>query len=263
MRGLPRAFLFSVLVHAVVVALVYALPVDRSAKPDIVLMDFTLVNSENLPEGFGGTQSAPFPAARLVKTSSRNSTSRADSVQPSPVASQPKYMEERRDERVPAADPAQGYESATSLSPEPGPPEARLLATGGEAHPGSPGGSKTSAEGEGRPGHTAVAGLSHGAAGASGDVAGAGHAAVLRQIRDSVMKNVVYPERARRMGWEGKVIVQFTVHEDGSIHDARIAQSSGTLVLDEAAKEALIKSSVKARFAQKVQVFLPVEYRLK
>lgn len=262
MRGLSRALLVSVLVHAVVVALVYALPVDRSAKPDSLLMDFTLVDSANLPEGLGGTRPAAIPAARLAKTSSRNSASRADGTQRSPVAPQPKATEERRDERVPGADPAQGYEPMTSLSSEPGLPEARRLASG-DAHPGPPGGSKAAAEGEDRSGRTAVAVLGRGASGASGDAAGAGHAAVLRQIRDSVMRHVIYPERARRMGWEGTVIVSFTVHEDGSVHDARIAQSSGTLVLDEAAKEALMKSSVKARFERKVQVFLPVEYRLK
>jgi TonB family protein len=65
------------------------------------------------------------------------------------------------------------------------------------------------------------------------------------------------------MGWEGRVIVSFTVYEDGSIHDARIMQSSGTPILDEAAREALRKSAVRTQFAKKVQVVLPIEYRLK
>jgi protein TonB len=173
-------------------------------------------------------------------------------------------IESRREEKAPAADPAQGYATNTTLSADPGAPEARLLSTGGEVHPGSAAAAHTTGPGDGRPGYGVVASLGRGAAGAtSADGAGAGHAAVLRQIRDSVMKNVVYPERARRMGWEGKVIVSFTVHEDGSIHDARVAQSSGTPMLDEAAREALMNSSVKARFDRKVQVFLPVEYRLK
>jgi protein TonB len=77
------------------------------------------------------------------------------------------------------------------------------------------------------------------------------------------MKNVMYPDKARRMGWEGRVIVSFTVHEDGSIRDSRVVQSSGTLLLDDAAKEALRKSTVRNRFAKKVQVILPIDYKLK
>ncbi len=65
------------------------------------------------------------------------------------------------------------------------------------------------------------------------------------------------------MGWEGRVIVSFTVYEDGSIRDARIVQSSGTLVLDDAAKEALRKSTIRTQFAKRVQVVLPIEYKLK
>ena len=74
------------------------------------------------------------------------------------------------------------------------------------------------------------------------------------------------PERARRMGWEGKVILSFMIHEDGSVHDARILQSSGVTVLDEAAKEALRKSVIHSQIAtsaKRVHVVLPIEYRLR
>ena len=77
------------------------------------------------------------------------------------------------------------------------------------------------------------------------------------------MKNVTYPERARRMGWEGRVLLSFMVHEDGSVHDERVLQSSGVSMLDEAAKEALRKSVVKATVGKRVHVVLPIEYRLK
>jgi protein TonB len=102
-----------------------------------------------------------------------------------------------------------------------------------------------------------------GSPGASGDAFGGGQGGILREIRDSIMKNVIYPDKARRMGWEGRVIVSFTVYEDGSIRDARIVQSSGTLVLDDAAKEALRKSTVRTQAAKRVQVMLPIEYKLK
>ncbi len=81
-------------------------------------------------------------------------------------------------------------------------------------------------------------------------------------IREGVIRQVSYPERARRMGWEGRVVLSFTVLEEGSVRDVKVAESSGYRVLDENARDAVLK----ARFARKVPyrltVLLPVEYRL-
>ena len=251
MRGLSRALLVSVLVHGLVVALVYAIPLDKSPKPETISVDFTLVDYEKLIS----------PATPLAASKAK-SVFRASGVKKAPVERNIEVADSRRDARSPAADPA----GSDEFTPTPSPDyrqEATASASDGPPVPGSHGGGARPAEGEGRPGYASVASLGRTGADGSGDLAGGGHATILRQIRDSVMKNVVYPERARRMGWEGKVILSFTVHEDGSIHDARITESSGSLVLDRAAKEALLKSSVQARFVQKVQVFLPIEYRLK
>jgi protein TonB len=109
-----------------------------------------------------------------------------------------------------------------------------------------------------------LASLGSGGSGARGEgSADGGYPAVLRRIRDEVMKNVTYPERARRMGWEGRVIISFMIHEDGSVHDTRILQSSGVSVLDEAAKEALRKSVIHSQIAKRVHVVLPIEYKLR
>jgi len=262
MRGLPRALFFSVLVHALVVALVYAIPLDKPPKPETISVDFTLVDYEKLieeAEGAGRALTSPTTAPAASKT---KSAFRASSVKKDPVERNMEVVDNRRDERSPAADPAQSDEFAPIPSPD-FRQEATASSSDGVPVPGSPGRGDRAAAGEGSSGYASVASISRGGAGNSGDLAVGGHAAILRQIRDSVMNNVIYPEKARRMGWEGKVILSFTVHEDGSIHDARITQSSGSPVLDQAAKEALMKSSVQARFAQKVQVFLPIEYRLK
>jgi periplasmic protein TonB len=262
MRGLSRALLLSVLVHALVVALVYAIPLDKSLRPETISVDFTLVDYEKLIDGAEGTGPAPKSPAVPLAASKTKSAFRASTVKKDPVERNIEVGDRPRDERSPAADPAQNDELAPILSPN-ARQEATASSSDGPPVPGSPGKGGRPAEGEGRSGYASVASIGLGGAGDSGDLAGGGHATILRQIRDSVMKNVIYPEKARRMGWEGKVILSFTVHEDGSIHDARITQGSGSLVLDQAAKEALMKSSVQARFAQKFQVFLPIEYRLK
>jgi len=77
------------------------------------------------------------------------------------------------------------------------------------------------------------------------------------------MKNVEYPERARRTGLEGKVVTSFTLREDGSIVDAKVVKSSGSAVLDEAALKALARSSSKQKRERSVSMVLPIEYKLK
>jgi protein TonB len=52
-------------------------------------------------------------------------------------------------------------------------------------------------------------------------------------ISDIVRKHVQYPYLARRMGWEGKVVVSFVLTRQGEVKEVRVVQSSGYKVLDE------------------------------
>jgi len=83
-------------------------------------------------------------------------------------------------------------------------------------------------------------------------------------VRDAVMKNLKYPEKARRFGWEGKVVLHFVINEAGSIRDVRILRSSGVQMLDEAAKDALARvAAFRNKYNGLVTVQLPIEFRLK
>lgn len=48
-----------------------------------------------------------------------------------------------------------------------------------------------------------------------------------------------YPKRARRMGWEGTVVLSFSVDENGNVYDIQVIHSSGYPDLDQAAISAL------------------------
>ncbi len=48
-----------------------------------------------------------------------------------------------------------------------------------------------------------------------------------------------YPARAKRMGWEGIVVLSFSVDENGNVFNIRVVRSSGYPVLDRAAVNAL------------------------
>jgi protein TonB len=81
-------------------------------------------------------------------------------------------------------------------------------------------------------------------------------------IRESILGNINYPERARRMGWEGKVVLSFAVLENGEIEDVKVVTSSGFTSLDENAKEAVTRTLLRKRLPYRLLVILPIEYRL-
>jgi TonB family protein len=83
-------------------------------------------------------------------------------------------------------------------------------------------------------------------------------------IRDTILKRIKdkYPDRARRMGWEGKVVLSFDLFENGSIHNVKIISSSGFHVLDNSAKEVIEKTTFTRKIPYSRLVQLPVEYRL-
>lgn len=51
----------------------------------------------------------------------------------------------------------------------------------------------------------------------------------------------VYPDKARKRGQEGSVVVEFTIGTDGACSEIRVAESSGYRLLDEAAVAAVGK----------------------
>ncbi len=264
MRGFSKGLLVSVLVHGLVGAAVCAIPVDKFSKPETISVDFTLVDQERIPEN--PQSSGPGLTPRTV------ARTKTDRIVPGPAKKQKEQERLETEARTvakedsgmaPAADPAES-EQPFAASPDES-REARGASSSSEGAPvagtaGVPG--SASAQGDAR--GTTVASLGRGGSpGASSDASAGGQAGMLREIRDSVMRNVTYPDKARRMGWEGRVIVSFTVYEDGSIRDARVLRSSGTSLLDDAAKEALKKSTVRMQAAKRVQVVLPIEYKLK
>jgi protein TonB len=86
--------------------------------------------------------------------------------------------------------------------------------------------------------------------------------AVRLELWRTVERHKVYPDRARRMNWEGRVALSFHVFEDGTIRDIKVARSSGFSVLDDAARDLLKQLRLSRRPAEKMRLELAVEYRL-
>ena len=52
-------------------------------------------------------------------------------------------------------------------------------------------------------------------------------------IKNIIQENIAYPPRAQRMGWQGKVVVDFIIMENGKAADIKIITSSGFDLLDD------------------------------
>jgi protein TonB len=81
-------------------------------------------------------------------------------------------------------------------------------------------------------------------------------------IRDAIQQGISYPPMARKMGWEGKVVVAFLVLADGSVRDVRIVRGSGHPALDRGAFEAVRKAAPFPRPPAEAEIITPVVYRL-
>jgi len=122
-------------------------------------------------------------------------------------------------------------EGATVLDPLPtssipltGPPALPRLTPGGPANPGP----------ERR----------------TGPWIGAGELIALARVEP------VYPHRAEILGLEGRVLVEFTVAEDGSVRDVRVIESSDK-VFDRAAVTAAARFRYQPRVVDAVPVAVP------
>jgi len=81
-------------------------------------------------------------------------------------------------------------------------------------------------------------------------------------IRDLISRQLVYPLVARKMNWSGKVLVTFTIDEDGSVHAVRVIETSGFPILDKCALETVRKVAPFPRPPVRAEIVLPVNFKM-
>ena len=81
-------------------------------------------------------------------------------------------------------------------------------------------------------------------------------------IKDNIQNRISYPRLARKMGWEGKVIVSFVVDKDGKIQEVHIVESSGFAALDKNAIATIKKAAPFPCPPVSAELVVPVIYRL-
>ena len=80
-------------------------------------------------------------------------------------------------------------------------------------------------------------------------------------------ENIQYPTKAQDNHWEGVALCQFVVEKDGSIHEAKILQSSGHELLDAEALRVILNMPKWTAGKQdgdsvRVQFALPISFKL-
>jgi Periplasmic protein TonB, links inner and outer membranes len=85
----------------------------------------------------------------------------------------------------------------------------------------------------------------------------------LSVISNIVQRHINYPPIARRMGWEGRVLIGFILEPNGDIRDLKVLKSSGYEVLDKEALDAIRRSYKDfPKPPVSVVVKLPINFRL-
>ncbi|MDD2853013.1 MAG: energy transducer TonB [Desulfuromonadaceae bacterium] len=82
-------------------------------------------------------------------------------------------------------------------------------------------------------------------------------------IRDAIAGNLQYPGKARKMGWTGKLAIEFVILESGTVDRIRITKSSGIPLLDSDAEETVRRSAPFPKPPVSARLVIPLEYVLR
>lgn len=81
-------------------------------------------------------------------------------------------------------------------------------------------------------------------------------------IKKIIEKNISYPAMARRMGWQGKVVVSFVVCQNGAVENLQVVESSGYAQLDKNALATIRQVEPFPSPPVRVKLVLPVMYKI-
>lgn len=249
-----RYLALSIVFHIILIAIILSIPYKRTDIIETIVVDFTIANADlgiNKRWGWGGNGVGEQKGSKGVRGPDKQYVYNHNTPQV-----KGKHHNNSQIEAI------QGTTDVLSLNPLKG----EKVAEHGEVEPT---GIRAINAGYGTPDYGTgryagdLGGLGHGAGIGGGGPGGGISLADYTYVRDAVMKNIFYPEKARRMGIEGRVIISFVINESGFIDDVKILKSSGYAVLDDAVKDAIYKVNQFRKKHERLVVQLPVEFKLK
>jgi protein TonB len=269
MNRQTKALVISLVVHSGLIYLVFTISCSFSRPEKPVLIDFTLMDSRG-PDSKGsessGTektakQSPPAPARSKVTEPKKIEASEKPHIanilpsHPQPV---PVMATEPTGKVAVSPTPSNPPASVSTVVAENGPPgniSGKMGQETGSGHSG-PG----SGTGQGRGQGEATSGNGKGPS--SDQMRTRYLKEQFEYIRGLIQKNLAYPVRARRMGWEGRTVVSFTILENGRVQDIKILNSSGYDLLDDNVLETITKVEPFPKPPVKAELKIPITYRL-
>ena len=229
-EGRCTAFMFSFVLHGIIVAALLITPFFGIRNEAPITVNLSFVTPDR--NGPSGTGARPKGEARPGKKEGPSRSGKQDIVRDREAAGREELKAVNAENHI--------ITGPHRLEGHPGDPAAAHRGVSPASSGGGPGGSKT---------------LNYSQPGGADE-------RHFSFIRDTIIQGIVYPERARRMGWEGRVVLSFSVRENGSVGDVKVVASSGFPVLDESAREAIARTSFRKKVPVRLYVLLPVEYRL-
>jgi len=252
-RDLQKGLSISILVHGLILSAVLGVSVNKPVHPEIMWLDFSILNFERSSDRAGeltgdrhaGPEAALRKSVKAEKAKAPQVDDKSRTVEPyvgpstlsTPVSHGSVGIVSDRDGQIEVS----GKQGSFSGDGGPGADTTSPPRAGQSPGSGEYGGS------EGRT-------IRYGS-GSAGEK-------VFHFIRDGVMKNVRYPEKARRKGLAGRIVLSFTVTEGGITRDVKVINGSGFVELDNTAKEAVARTTFSQKIPYKLFVILPIEYRL-
>jgi len=233
-----RAFLTSFLLHGVVIILVVIGSTFAGQYKKTMILDFDL----HEPPSAGKKVETPAP----VKTMPVNSA-----VRPVPKEKEPPRLQQEVTKRSPSPEitPAVKLPETTVVAEQP--------------------------MGQGKAAKESSFGIPSAAKEKSGTISGMGNADHTKEaakvkylsehfayIRDKILRNVSYPDAARRMGWQGNVVLSFIIAANGSVRAFKIIKSSGFTILDNNAVETVKDTAPFPKPLGEAQLVIPITYHL-
>ncbi|MDF1615058.1 energy transducer TonB [Desulfurivibrio dismutans] len=241
-----RAIVISCLVHGVLAVLLLAAVRLTPSAPELLVIDFSISDApgsaatpEPVPTPPAAEEAAPIPPGPPPKPPVELAEAR-------PLKSAPDMLlpiTEPEPEPAPVAPPEPAEMPAPEITSEPVAPPPPVTA----ADPG---------DGAGEPAAPSAA------AGSPPPTVDQYLEANFRYIMEDIQQGIVYPRLARRMGWEGKVVISFVVLEDGRVEDVEVVESSGFSLLDENAVQTIKNTAPFPSPPARAILVVPVTYRL-
>ena len=241
-----RAFQISFLLHTAIIVLAIIGSIFLGQHRKTMVLDFDLVKPVREVKKVEEPVPIPLINAKLIKPTARPIIKKEE---PPPQPEEPS-----RKSSVPETPPVVKLPEAGNL--ESRPMGAEIPDQGKEVKEGSPGIAGGTEEGSGT-----SSGMGNGDGGQ--ELARTKYLSEhFAYIRNKILRNVSYPDPARRKGWQGKVLLSFVITSDGSVRALKVIKSSGFIILDKSAIDTVRDTAPFPKPPGEAQFVIPITYNL-